>query len=89
MTDGGAFVSPCSASPVWVSSLTLASLDSAAQTGAPQLTVRVIGPGKVSSAPPGVDCQPDCGEPFPRQRTGPQVVTLTAVPGPGQISTTG
>jgi hypothetical protein len=41
--------------------LTLASLDSAAQTGAP----------------------------FPRQRTGPQVVTLTAVPGPGQISTTG
>jgi murein DD-endopeptidase MepM/ murein hydrolase activator NlpD len=64
--------------------LTLASLESAAQTGAPQLTVRVIGAGKVSSAPPGVDCQPDCSEPFPRQRTGPQVVTLTAVPGPGQ-----
>ena len=64
--------------------LTLASLDSAAQTGAPQLTVRVIGPGKVSSAPAGVDCQPDCSEPFPRQRTGPQVVTLTAVPGAGQ-----
>ena len=64
--------------------LCLLAQGSPAQTGGPTLTVRVAGAGAVASDPRGIACEPVCSAPFPRTRTGPQVVTLTATPAPGQ-----
>jgi hypothetical protein len=54
-----------------------------AQTGGPTLNVRVAGAGMVTSEPSGIACEPTCSAPFPRTRTGPQVVQLTATPAAG------
>jgi len=48
------------------------------------LTVRVVGDGKVTSSPAGIDCPRDCSQDYPRGRTSPQTVRLTAAPGAGQ-----
>ena len=44
------------------------------------LSVSVSGDGRVSSAPPGIDCPGDCNENYAENSS----VTLTAVPGAGQ-----
>ena len=64
--------------------LFLLAQGSPAQTGGPTLTVRVAGGGSVTSEPRGISCEPLCSAPYPRTRTGPQVVQLTATPAAGQ-----
>src|SRR5688500_14408190 len=59
--------------------------ETAAPGGSPVLTVGVTGDGRVTSAPPGIDCPRDCDETYPRDPAGsPQTVELTATPGSGQ-----
>lgn len=67
-----------------ITALFLLEQGSPAQTGGPTLTVRVAGGGSVTSEPRGIACEPLCSAPFPRTRSGPQVVQLTATPAPGQ-----
>ena len=64
--------------------LFLLAQGSPAQTGGPTLTVRVAGGGSVTSEPRGISCEPLCSAPYPRTRTGPQVVQLTATPAAGR-----